>query len=214
MEDCIATVRHLVKIGISDEGKGKQFLIGGSHGGFLNAHRVSFDIFFRHSCVECHINTQLSANSPRSSAQPLSAIPLSRRTRCRVTSQTGYVLNSCALAVLELTSAVVLQRVGHRLPHLLLLRRFSRSDRERPHFSPPPAQNARPITAHILFLPNCIRRCRHNTCPPSSQRCGPAGDADARVGVLPRAEGQAARSGYLDVSVRERGAFAGWRGSE
>jgi acylaminoacyl-peptidase len=37
--DCIATARHLVKIGISEEGQGKQLIMGGSHGGFLGAHR-------------------------------------------------------------------------------------------------------------------------------------------------------------------------------
>lgn len=38
--DCIATVRHLVSLGISVEGKGKQFVMGGSHGGFLTSHRA------------------------------------------------------------------------------------------------------------------------------------------------------------------------------
>ncbi|KAJ6549223.1 hypothetical protein DFH09DRAFT_1320214 [Mycena vulgaris] len=38
VQDCMATVRNLVDIGISVEGKGKQFLIGGSHGGCLTAH--------------------------------------------------------------------------------------------------------------------------------------------------------------------------------
>lgn len=37
--DCIETARHLVKIGISEEGPGKQFVMGGSHGGFLTGHR-------------------------------------------------------------------------------------------------------------------------------------------------------------------------------
>ena len=39
VEDCIACVRHLIKLGLSVEGKGKQFIFGGSHGGFLTAHR-------------------------------------------------------------------------------------------------------------------------------------------------------------------------------
>jgi dipeptidyl aminopeptidase/acylaminoacyl peptidase len=42
VEDCYESIRHLIKIGIAEEGPGKQFLRGGSHGGFLVAHRMSF----------------------------------------------------------------------------------------------------------------------------------------------------------------------------
>jgi len=40
VEDCIASARHLIKLGISVEGPGKQFVIGGSHGGFLAGHLI------------------------------------------------------------------------------------------------------------------------------------------------------------------------------
>ncbi|KDQ56032.1 hypothetical protein JAAARDRAFT_70881 [Jaapia argillacea MUCL 33604] len=40
VEDCIASVRHLIKLGISQEGPGKQFVQGGSHGGFLAGHLI------------------------------------------------------------------------------------------------------------------------------------------------------------------------------
>ncbi|KAG5653150.1 hypothetical protein H0H81_002061 [Sphagnurus paluster] len=40
VEDCIATTRHLIKLGISIEGPGKQFVLGGSHGGFLSGHLI------------------------------------------------------------------------------------------------------------------------------------------------------------------------------
>ncbi|KAG5653151.1 hypothetical protein H0H81_002062 [Sphagnurus paluster] len=40
VEDCIATTRHLIKLGISVEGPGKQFVLGGSHGGFLSGHLI------------------------------------------------------------------------------------------------------------------------------------------------------------------------------
>jgi len=40
VNDCIASVWHLVKLGISKEGPGLQFVTGGSHGGFLTAHLI------------------------------------------------------------------------------------------------------------------------------------------------------------------------------
>ncbi|KAJ8519578.1 hypothetical protein ONZ45_g3475 [Pleurotus djamor] len=40
VEDCIASVRHLVDTGVAVMGKGKQFVSGGSHGGFLTAHLI------------------------------------------------------------------------------------------------------------------------------------------------------------------------------
>ncbi|GLB44407.1 putative alpha beta-hydrolase [Lyophyllum shimeji] len=40
VEDCIASVRHLIKLGISVEGPGKQLVMGGSHGGFLTGHLI------------------------------------------------------------------------------------------------------------------------------------------------------------------------------
>ncbi|KAJ3506311.1 hypothetical protein NLJ89_g6942 [Agrocybe chaxingu] len=40
VEECIASARHLVKLGISEEGPGKQLVMGGSHGGFLTAHLI------------------------------------------------------------------------------------------------------------------------------------------------------------------------------
>lgn len=39
VNDCIASVRHLISIGESESGPGKHFVQGGSHGGFLSAHR-------------------------------------------------------------------------------------------------------------------------------------------------------------------------------
>jgi len=39
VEDCIETVRYLVKLGVAEEGPGKIFITGGSHGGFLTGHR-------------------------------------------------------------------------------------------------------------------------------------------------------------------------------
>ncbi|KAF8949992.1 Alpha/Beta hydrolase protein, partial [Flammula alnicola] len=41
VEDCIASARRLVELGVSEEGPGKQFITGGSHGGFLTAHCTS-----------------------------------------------------------------------------------------------------------------------------------------------------------------------------
>ncbi|KAH7103678.1 alpha/beta-hydrolase [Auriculariales sp. MPI-PUGE-AT-0066] len=41
VEDCMAAARHLVKFGISEEGPGKQFVIGKSHGGLIGGLLVS-----------------------------------------------------------------------------------------------------------------------------------------------------------------------------
>ncbi|KAG5643652.1 hypothetical protein DXG03_000532 [Asterophora parasitica] len=38
--DCIASTRHLIQLGISVEGPGKQLVTGGSHGGFLTGHLI------------------------------------------------------------------------------------------------------------------------------------------------------------------------------
>ncbi|KAF5376688.1 hypothetical protein D9615_007841 [Tricholomella constricta] len=40
VEDCIASTRHLIQLGISIEGPGKQLVMGGSHGGFLAGHLI------------------------------------------------------------------------------------------------------------------------------------------------------------------------------
>ena len=41
VEECFAASKYLVKEGYSVEGSGKQFVAGGSHGGFLGAHCTS-----------------------------------------------------------------------------------------------------------------------------------------------------------------------------
>ena len=43
--DVITSAEHLVELGIAEEGKGKQLVSGGSHGGFLSAHCECFPIF-------------------------------------------------------------------------------------------------------------------------------------------------------------------------
>ncbi|THV03554.1 alpha/beta-hydrolase [Dendrothele bispora CBS 962.96] len=40
VEDCIESVNHLVKLGIAEQGPGKIFVTGGSHGGFLTGHLI------------------------------------------------------------------------------------------------------------------------------------------------------------------------------
>ena len=40
--DCIGTVRHLVNLGITSFGAGQQYLLGGSHGGFIIGHCAPF----------------------------------------------------------------------------------------------------------------------------------------------------------------------------
>ena len=38
VEDCIETVKHLAELGLTELSPGKQFISGGSHGGFLTGH--------------------------------------------------------------------------------------------------------------------------------------------------------------------------------
>lgn len=44
VQDCMASAEHLISLGISEEGPGKQLITGGSHGGFLTGHRT-FPVF-------------------------------------------------------------------------------------------------------------------------------------------------------------------------
>lgn len=39
--DCIAAVRHLTTLGMTRIGPGEQYLLGGSHGGFIIGHCAS-----------------------------------------------------------------------------------------------------------------------------------------------------------------------------
>ncbi|KAF8591671.1 alpha/beta-hydrolase [Ramaria rubella] len=40
VQDCYHSAKHLIKLGLAQEGPGKQFVQGGSHGGFLSAHLI------------------------------------------------------------------------------------------------------------------------------------------------------------------------------
>ncbi|KAF8882831.1 Alpha/Beta hydrolase protein [Infundibulicybe gibba] len=47
VDDCIASARHMITLGIADEGPKNQMVMGGSHGGFLSAHLIGqFPNFF------------------------------------------------------------------------------------------------------------------------------------------------------------------------
>lgn len=46
VQDCMATIRHLIQLGIAKEGPGNQFIYGGSHGGFLGAHCQSVHLHY------------------------------------------------------------------------------------------------------------------------------------------------------------------------
>ncbi|KJA17776.1 hypothetical protein HYPSUDRAFT_191754 [Hypholoma sublateritium FD-334 SS-4] len=59
VQDCIASARHLIELGISEAGPRKQLIMGGSHGGFLTAHLIGqFPDFFTAAVL---INPVISA---------------------------------------------------------------------------------------------------------------------------------------------------------
>lgn len=41
VDDVMVSVKHLIEIGVAEEGHGKQLVLGGSHGGFIAGHRSS-----------------------------------------------------------------------------------------------------------------------------------------------------------------------------
>lgn len=57
VEDCIQSLHHLVDLGYARLGKGRVFIFGGSHGGFLGAHCMLAPLFdhFKASLTKCHI---------------------------------------------------------------------------------------------------------------------------------------------------------------
>ncbi|PPQ82281.1 hypothetical protein CVT25_008431 [Psilocybe cyanescens] len=68
VQDCIASARHLISIGISKEGPGMQLITGGSHGGFLTAHLIGqFPTFFSAAILR---NPVISAGEISSSDIP------------------------------------------------------------------------------------------------------------------------------------------------
>ena len=97
VQDCIATTRHLVKEGIAADGPGKQFIFGGSHGGFLAAHR-KLPRFLEADDIRSYIPyiiAQCLASSPTPTPQPSSATLLSPQARCpRRISRIGTTLSS------------------------------------------------------------------------------------------------------------------------
>ncbi|KIJ41939.1 hypothetical protein M422DRAFT_171727 [Sphaerobolus stellatus SS14] len=40
VKDCYEAIKHVIGLGLSAEGPGKQFVLGGSHGGFIGAHLI------------------------------------------------------------------------------------------------------------------------------------------------------------------------------
>lgn len=60
VEDVMASIMHLLKMGVAEEGPGKQFVQGGSHGGFITAHCVSTTLPFN---MTMHILTKPSLGS-------------------------------------------------------------------------------------------------------------------------------------------------------
>jgi acylaminoacyl-peptidase len=47
VQDCMASIEYLIRLGIAERNPRKQFLVGGSHGGFLAIHRKDIDLLIR-----------------------------------------------------------------------------------------------------------------------------------------------------------------------
>lgn len=95
--DCIATVDELIKLGLSEPGR--QIVQGGSHGGFLTAHREStfnapiFPLQLKVRVVDGL--WQSSVSIPMCSARPSCATPSSQPANSvRPTSPIGPSANS------------------------------------------------------------------------------------------------------------------------
>ena len=64
VKDCYESAKHLIAIGLTKEGPGMQFVQGGSHGGFLSAHRQCNVFLTRCQCCKLTVMDSVIGQYP------------------------------------------------------------------------------------------------------------------------------------------------------